>query len=121
MHQEMDTPSKCFVHAGDGTRVGGLAPRPVEWCRGVAGAFSICLEDQDSQYIYIYIYIYIYVTPGFKGKYRCISYMRQIKMYTDNDSVYREECHQLYYITRISYKITDSKITRTKITISTTS
>jgi hypothetical protein len=100
MQQEMDTPSRCFVHAGDGTRVGGLATRPVEWCRGVAGAFGICSEEHD----YIYICVCVCVTPGFKGKSRCISYVRQIKIYTYNDSVYRDKRHQLYYITRISYK-----------------
>jgi hypothetical protein len=71
MQQEIDTPSKYFVHAGDGTRVGGLATRSVEWCRGMAWAFGICSEDQGFRYMYI--------TPGFKGKSRCISYVCQIK------------------------------------------
>jgi hypothetical protein len=37
---------------------------------------------------------------------------------TYNDLVYRDKCHNFYYITRISYKITDTKINRTKTTIS---
>jgi hypothetical protein len=44
----------------------------------------------------------------------------KIKFHTYNDSVYRDKCHNLYYIMRMSYKITDNKISRTKITISTT-
>jgi hypothetical protein len=31
------------------------------------------------------------------------------KIHTYNKSVYRYECHKLYYITRMSYKITDNK------------
>jgi hypothetical protein len=34
--------------------------------------------------------------------------------------MYRGECHNPYYITRMSYKITDDKISRTKIIISST-
>jgi hypothetical protein len=43
------------------------------------------------------------VTPRFKGKSKRISYVRQNKIHTYNDSVYRDECHNLYYITRMSY------------------
>jgi hypothetical protein len=49
------------------------------------------------------------VTTGFKGKSGCVSNMRQIEIHAYNDSVYRDECHKLYFITRISYKITDNK------------
>jgi hypothetical protein len=59
------------------------------------------------------------VTPGFKGKPGCVSYVRQIEIHTYNDSVYRDKCHKFYYITIMSYNITDYKIDRTKITIST--
>jgi hypothetical protein len=55
------------------------------------------------------------VTPQFKGKSRCISYTRQIEIHTCNKSVYRDECHQPYYITRMSYKITDNRIKQIKI------
>jgi hypothetical protein len=34
---------------------------------------------------------------------------------THNDSVYSDECHNLFYITRMSYKITYSRIKQTKI------
>ena len=44
----------------------------------------------------------------------------RMKSHTYDDSVYRDECHNFYYITIMSYKITDNKIDRTKITISTT-
>jgi hypothetical protein len=42
----------------------------------------------------------------------------KIKYHTYNDSKYEVECHSLYYLTRLSYKITDNKLNRTKITIS---
>jgi hypothetical protein len=42
----------------------------------------------------------------------------QIKYHTYNDSMYRDECHNIYYITRMSYNIIDDRINRTKITIS---
>jgi hypothetical protein len=44
----------------------------------------------------------------------------KIKYHTYNDSMYRDECHNLHYMTRNSCKITDNKIILTKITISTT-
>jgi hypothetical protein len=50
------------------------------------------------------------VTSKFKSKYRCISYVRQNKIHTYNDLVYRDN-----YIMKISYKITDSRIKWTKI------
>jgi hypothetical protein len=31
------------------------------------------------------------------------------KINTYNDSVYRDECHKLYYITKMPYKISDNK------------
>jgi uncharacterized protein with FMN-binding domain len=37
------------------------------------------------------------------------------KINTYNDSVYRDTCHNIYCIMRVSYKITDIKITQTKI------
>jgi hypothetical protein len=43
-----------------------------------------------------------------------------IKFQIYNDLIYRDECHNPYYITRMSYKITDDKISRTKIIISST-
>jgi hypothetical protein len=49
------------------------------------------------------------VTPEIKDKSGCISYVRQIKLHTYNDSVYRDECYNLYYITRRAYKINDNK------------
>jgi hypothetical protein len=36
--------------------------------------------------------------------------MRKIKIHTYNDSVYRDECHKLYYIARMSYKIAENII-----------
>jgi hypothetical protein len=45
----------------------------------------------------------------------------KIKYHTYNDSWYRDECHNLYYITRMYYKIIGNKLNRTKITISTVS
>jgi hypothetical protein len=42
----------------------------------------------------------------------------RIKFYTYDDSVYSSQCHKLYYITKMSYKITRIKINWTKITIS---
>jgi hypothetical protein len=48
-----------------------------------------------------------------------VSYIcAKIKFYTYNDSVYRDKCHNLYFITRMFYKLTDDKINRTKVTIS---
>jgi hypothetical protein len=47
-----------------------------------------------------------------KGKLGCVSYVRQVKIYTYNDSMYRDECRDLYYITIMSYKIANNKITR---------
>jgi hypothetical protein len=44
------------------------------------------------------------VTPGFKDKFGCVSYVRQIKNHTYDDTIYRDKCHKLYYIARISYK-----------------
>jgi hypothetical protein len=52
------------------------------------------------------------VTLEFKGKPMYVSYVRQIKTHTYNEAVYRGECHNIYYITRMSYKIADNKITR---------
>jgi hypothetical protein len=49
------------------------------------------------------------VTPGFKGKPGCISYVRQIEIHTYNDSVYRDKFHKLYYIMRMCYKIADNE------------
>jgi hypothetical protein len=49
------------------------------------------------------------VTPGFKGQTWVRLIRAPIKINTYNDSVYRDECHNLYYITKISYKITDNK------------
>lgn len=40
------------------------------------------------------------ITVGFNDKSGCVSNMRQIKIHAYNDSVYRDECHKLYYITR---------------------
>jgi hypothetical protein len=37
------------------------------------------------------------------------TYGRQIKLHTYNDSMYKDKCYNLYYITRISYKIIDIK------------
>jgi hypothetical protein len=37
------------------------------------------------------------------------SHMCTNKINTNNDSVYRDECHNLYYITKMSYKIVDNK------------
>jgi hypothetical protein len=52
-------------------------------------------------------WIYV-VTPKIKDKSECISYVRQIKLHTYNDSAYSDEYYSLYYITRMSYKITDN-------------
>jgi hypothetical protein len=49
------------------------------------------------------------VTPESKDKSGCISYVRQRKLHTYNDLVYRDECHNHYYITRMSYKVTNNK------------
>jgi hypothetical protein len=49
------------------------------------------------------------VTSRFKGKPGCVSYVRQIKIHTYNDSVYRDKRHNLYYITKMSYKVVDNK------------
>jgi hypothetical protein len=51
----------------------------------------------------------VIITTGFRGNPGCVSYVRQIEIHTYNDSVYRDECHKLYYITRMSYKIANNK------------
>jgi hypothetical protein len=47
-------------------------------------------------------------TSEFKGNPVCVSYVRQQKIHTYSDSMYRDECHNLYYIMKIS-KITNNK------------
>jgi hypothetical protein len=42
----------------------------------------------------------------------------RIKSRTYDDPRYRNKCHTLYYIARMSYKITNNKINGTKITVS---
>jgi hypothetical protein len=61
-----------------------------------------CVLFNSNTYIFI---IRKTVTPEFKGKPGYVSYVRQIKVHTYNNSVYRDECHNLYYITRMCYKI----------------
>jgi hypothetical protein len=49
------------------------------------------------------------VTPGFKWQTQeCLIYA-PIKINTYNDSLYRDECHNIYYITKMSYKLNDNK------------
>jgi hypothetical protein len=52
----------------------------------------------------------VIVTPVFKAKSRYISYVRYNQVHTYNDSVYRDEYHNLYYITRMYYKIANDKL-----------
>jgi hypothetical protein len=49
------------------------------------------------------------MSPGFKRQTRgrLICAPKKVNIY--NDSVYKDECHKLYYITKIPYKINDNK------------
>jgi hypothetical protein len=49
------------------------------------------------------------VTPEFEGQTRVHLIYAQNKINTYNDSVYRDECHKHYYVTKMSYNITDNK------------
>jgi hypothetical protein len=89
----------------------------VEQCRAVTDVlhvlarFVLVLQMQHLWCIHTYReeVLCTDVTPGFKGKPRHVSYVRQIEIDTYNNSMYRDECHKLYYITRMSYKIANNK------------
>lgn len=46
------------------------------------------------------------VTPEFKDKSRCTLYVCQDQTIHIYDSIYKNQCHNIYYIMKFSYKIT---------------
>jgi hypothetical protein len=49
------------------------------------------------------------VTPVFEGQTRVRLIYAPNKINTYNDSMYRDECQKHYYVTKMSYNITDNK------------